>query len=107
MAARKDYRELYEDQKDKQISDGFDDIKGDIKEVRDELRSNTNETRKINGRLSKVEDKVFPGKPATPDKLPPFYKDPALIKLLTLIATAIVVLLLLVASFRGVKIPGL
>lgn len=106
------YKELYEQQKDKQIADGFTDLKGDIKDLSNETKQNTRHLEKINGRLSRVEDKqkviedeVFPDKPETVQQLPSLWRDPQVIKLAIILATAIVLSIIVFASLKGINLP--
>lgn len=61
----------------------------------------------VSHRLGRLERKVFPNTPSTVQQLAPFWRDPAIIKLFTLIAAAIFVFLVIIAGLRGYKIPFL
>lgn len=98
----KNYRELYEQQKDKQIADGFKDLKDDISEVKGEVKEFRKE---FNGRIKKVERKVFPDVPQTVQQLPPFYRDPQIVKLLIYLALALLVGLIVFAGLKGIALP--
>jgi uncharacterized membrane protein len=101
VAAKNDFEKRYFDQ----IDGGFKDIKEDIKEVRDELHANTTETRRISSRVTKLETRVFPGVPETMQKLPPFWRDPQIIKLFTYVTVAVVILLAIFAGLSGISLP--
>lgn len=77
------------------------------------------QTRKTNGRvdlleaelkplakqMAEVQDEVFP-KIKNVKQLPPFWKDPQIIKLLTYIIIALIILLSIIAGLKGINIPG-
>jgi len=71
------------------------------------LQDNTNETRKINSRVAKLENTVFPSQTQqTAQDLPSWWRDPNIIKLLSLVFGAIIIILTLYAALKGIKVPG-
>lgn len=61
---------------------------------------------RLDRRVGKLEDEIFP-KIIKPSQLPPWYRDPAIIKLLTLVVGAVLVVLFIVAALKGIKLPGI
>lgn len=59
----------------------------------------------VNGRLNRVEKKVFPEQPQTIQQLPPIWKNPELIKLFTYIVAFFLVAAVIYASLKGIKLP--
>lgn len=62
---------------------------------------------RIDRRTRKLENAVFPNVPQTVQQLPAWYRDPAIIKLLTFVVAGLVLLLVIIASLRGIKLPGI
>lgn len=61
---------------------------------------------RIDKRTSRLENAVFPNiAPAEP--LPPWYRDTALLKLLSLVVAALIVVLTIIASLHGIKLPSI
>jgi len=62
----------------------------------------------VNERLGRLERKVFPKPNSTSRQdLPVWYRDPQLIKLFTYIVASFILLLIIIASLRGIKLPGI
>ena len=102
MAAENDFEKRYFDQ----MEGNFNEIKGGIREVKDETKSITGHVSKINKRLIKVENRVFPpAQQETVSQLPPLWRDPQVIKLLTFITVALIILLIIYAGIRGIELP--
>jgi len=60
---------------------------------------------RIDRRISKLENAVFPAAvPSVP--LPPWYRDTQLLKLLTLLVAALIIVLTIIASLHGIKLPS-
>lgn len=78
-----------------------------VDQLGNDLKVNTNETRKINSRVAKLENTVFPTAPTqTVKDLPTWWRDPNIIKLLSLVFAAIIIILTLFAALKGIKLPG-
>lgn len=58
-------------------------------------------------RIDILEDEVFPKQPQNVQQLPSWWRDPALIKLFTLIVGAAILILFIIASLKGIKLPGI
>lgn len=90
------------------FEDNFQSLGENLERVQKELQSNTRKTDKgfeqINGRIQKIEKKVFPDEPTKVSELPPWYRDTKIIKLFTYIALAF---LILVAAAVGFDLTGL
>lgn len=92
----------------------FDLLEGTIEGIdkkTDKIASEQQEQRgMLNGvtqRLDRLERKVFPNiSPANRSNLPPWYRDPQLIKLFTFVVATLFLLLVIIASLRGIKLPG-
>lgn len=89
------------------FEDNFHSLSKNLERVQKELRSNTKKTdegfEKINGRLQRVEKKVFPDEPTKVSDLQPWYRDSKIIKLLTYLSLAF---LLLVGAAVGADVTG-
>lgn len=79
----------------------FDAITDDIKDLKDNDREIGKNYTIIDGRVKRVEDKVFSNVPNDPAKLSPWYKDSAIIRLLTYI---LVVIMLAIGAWKGIDI---
>lgn len=88
------------------LDENFKDIKDDVKEVRDEQREILRHVQKVNGRLSKVEDKVFPAHQETIQQLPSVWRDPQVLKVLSILGVGIVLALVVFAGLRGIPLPA-
>lgn len=90
------------------FEDNFKFINKSLAQVREELQDNTKKTdkgfEKINGRLQRVEKKVFPEEPTKISELQPWYRDSKIIKLLTYLSLAF---LLLVGAAVGADLTGI
>lgn len=90
------------------FEDNFRFLTENLQEVQKELRSNTRKTDKgfetIDGRIQKIEDKVFPDEPTKVSELQPWYRDSKIVKLLTYVALAF---LLLVGAAVGADLTGI
>lgn len=58
-------------------------------------------------KVGKLENEVFPNQPQNAKDLPKWYRDPAVIKLLTLVAGAIILITSLAAALLGKSLPGI
>lgn len=101
MAAKQeDFEGRYFDQLDRR----FDSVDASI-------AHNTKATEKgfrdINSRLTKVENKVFPARRETAGSLPPVLRDPQVLKLLSSIVLFLILLAVIYAALRGIKLPSL
>lgn len=97
----------FEDRFFDQLQESFKDIKDDIKELNATAKVNTRHLEKLNGRLAKVETEVFPVRKETVSQLPPLWRDPQVLKIITILAVAIVFLLVIYAGLKGIKLPSL
>lgn len=88
----------------KYLDENFKDIKDDIREVKVDTREITRHVEKINGRLTRVESKVFP-RAETSGQLVPFYRDPQVLRLLSILAVGVVLMLVIYAGLKGISIP--
>jgi hypothetical protein len=100
------YKELYEQAEKKQIADGFADLKGDIKKLDDKQDITNRHLEKVNGRLTKVEEKVFPSVPQTVQQLPSIWRNPELLKLAVGIVGFLTLCAVIYAGLKGIKLPG-
>jgi Mg2+ and Co2+ transporter CorA len=91
------------------VDNGFKDLKDDIKELRGQVRSEAKTITKsvdaIDERVGKIENKVFPAQDETIKQLPPFWRDPQVIKLLTFIAVFFIIIAIIVAGLWGIALP--
>jgi anti-sigma-K factor RskA len=88
-----------------QIDDGFKDLKSDIEEVRNDLKSLTAHVQKTNGRLARVESRVFPPKPETMRELPSVWRDPKILTIITLALSFCIIVAFTTAALLGVPLP--
>lgn len=60
---------------------------------------------RIDKRIGRLENAVFPNV-APQEPLPPWYRDTALLKLLTLVVAALIIVLTIIASLHGIRLPS-
>lgn len=101
MVAKKDFEQRYFDQ----LEENAKAIRGDIASLSKEVQKVGSTTNSIDKRLIKVEDKVFPAQKETVSQLPSPWRDPQVLKLLSYIAIAIVVGLIIFAGLKGIALP--
>lgn len=97
-----------------QLQEGFNELK---KEVRDNTALTNkvlDQAKKTNGRVTKAEadinklnNSVFPKRPKSSRDLPPIWQNKQLIMLATFVFGFLFVTAILVATFKGIKIPGI
>lgn len=86
--------------------DKYDDLVLDyIKDISRDLKENTKETKLINSRVYKLESKVFSKKDSI-EQLVPFWRDAAVLKLLSIVAIGGVILLVIYAGLKGIDLSG-
>lgn len=90
---------------EKYLDENFKDIKSDIREVKNEVLQVKNHAKTTNDRVGKLEDKVFPKPKETVQQLPPIWRDPQIIKLLTYFIIFGIVVAVIYAGLRGFALP--
>lgn len=90
---------------EKYLDENFKDIKADIKEVKDEVNQVKNHVKRTNDRVGKLEDKVFPKPKETVGQLPPIWRDPQIIKLVTYFVIFGIILAVIYAGLKGFSLP--
>lgn len=90
---------------EKYLDENFKDIKSDIKEVKNEVVQVKNHAKTTNDRIVRIEDKVFPKEKETVSQLPPIWRDPHVIKLLTYFVIFCIILLVIYAGLKGYALP--
>lgn len=90
-----------EDRLFKLLEDNFKELK---KDLADNTKKQTAGFKHVKGRLTRLEKEVFPAVPKTTANLDPWYRDPKIIRILTFLALA---LLLIVAMAANVDIGEL
>lgn len=77
-----------------------------VDRLSEDTKNNTTGINKVATRIGRLENVVFPEQILSTKDLPAWYRDPAVIKLLTLVAGAVVLLISLIAALFGAKLPG-
>lgn len=90
-----------------QLDENFKVINSGIKEVRDELRDNTSETRRINSRVTNLEGEVFDkgSKKETIKDLIPIWRDPKVLTIITILAVVLLIVVSIIAFIAGAPVP--
>lgn len=86
------------------IRDNFKVVNTRLEHISDDVAENTKKTedgfKKFNGRISRIEDQVFPQVPIKISELPKPWRDPVIIK------WALIIIALLVAGWFGIDVSG-
>lgn len=84
------------------LEDKIDGVDGKLDKLTTEQRKGF---KNMDKRVGDIEEVVFPKHKETIQELPSVWRDPQVIKLFTIIATAILILLLIYAGLKGVSLP--
>lgn len=68
--------------------------------------STENNVNRLNTKVNRLENEVFPNQAKTIKDLPAWYRDPAIIKLLTLVFGAIILVVSLIGALFGKSLPS-